>query len=120
MGDDGMDGLEALRAAVAACRVCRDAPARGAEYRLPHEPRPVAVISSTARILIAGQAPGLRVHQSGLPFDDASGNRLRQWLCAKHKVKSRGTSRFPDQYLYDELGLIRLSARTKSFPWANA
>ena len=80
MGDDGMDGLEALRAAVAACRVCRDAPARGAEYRLPHEPRPVAVISSTARILIAGQAPGLRVHQSGLPFDDASGNRLRQWL----------------------------------------
>ena len=80
MDDDGMDGLEALRAAVAACRVCRDAPVRGAEYRLPHEPRPVAVISSTARILIAGQAPGLRVHQSGLPFDDASGNRLRQWL----------------------------------------
>ena len=47
-------------------------------------------------------------------------NRLRQWLCAKHKVKSRGTSRFPDQYLDDELGLIRLSARTKSLPWANA
>jgi RNA-directed DNA polymerase len=47
-------------------------------------------------------------------------NRLRQWLCAKHKVKTRGTSRFPDQYLYDELGLIRLSARTKSFPWAKA
>jgi uracil-DNA glycosylase len=40
----------------------------------------VAVISSAARILIAGQAPGLRVHESGLPFDDASGNRLRQWL----------------------------------------
>jgi group II intron reverse transcriptase/maturase len=48
------------------------------------------------------------------------GDRLRQWLCTKHKVKSRGTSRFPDQYLYDKLGLIRLSARTKSFPWANA
>ena len=47
-------------------------------------------------------------------------HRLRQWLCAKHKVKTRGTSRFPDQYLHDELGLIRLSARTKSFPWANA
>jgi RNA-directed DNA polymerase len=46
--------------------------------------------------------------------------RLRRWLCAKHQVKTRGTSRFPDQYLYDELGLIRLSARTKSFPWANA
>jgi RNA-directed DNA polymerase len=47
-------------------------------------------------------------------------NRLRQWLCSKHKVKSRGTSRFTDKYLYDELGLIRLSARTKSFPWATA
>jgi group II intron reverse transcriptase/maturase len=47
-------------------------------------------------------------------------HRLRQWLCAKHKVRTRGTSRFTDQYLYDELGLIRLSARTKSFPWAKA
>ncbi|WP_435011961.1 group II intron maturase-specific domain-containing protein (plasmid) [Tundrisphaera lichenicola] len=46
--------------------------------------------------------------------------RLRQWLCAKHKVRNRGTSRFPDQYLYNTLGLIRLSARTKSFPWAKA
>jgi uracil-DNA glycosylase len=72
--------MEALRQSIAACRVCRDAPARGMDYRLPHEPRPVAVISSTARILIAGQAPGLRVHESGLPFDDASGDRLRQWL----------------------------------------
>ena len=80
MDDDVTDGLDALRMAVAACRICRDNPARGSEYRLPHEPRPVAVISSAARILIAGQAPGLRVHESGLPFDDASGNRLRQWL----------------------------------------
>ena len=46
--------------------------------------------------------------------------RLRQWLCGKHKVGTRGTSRFPDQYLNDELGLIRLSARTKSFLWAQA
>src|SRR5262245_46137713 len=53
-------------------------------------------------------------------IDRHVGHRLRQWLCAKHKVKGRGTSRFPDQYLYDKLGLIRLSARTKSFPWANA
>ncbi|MGA1803477.1 uracil-DNA glycosylase family protein [Rhizobium sp. HT1-10] len=74
------DGLQALRRSVAACRICRDAPARGMEDRLPHEPRPVTIISSKARILIAGQAPGLRVHQSGLPFDDASGDRLRQWL----------------------------------------
>ncbi len=72
--------LEGLRIAIAGCRICRDSPARGMEYRLPHEPRPVVVVSSRARILIAGQAPGLRVHQSGLPFDDASGDRLRQWL----------------------------------------
>ncbi|WP_407811416.1 uracil-DNA glycosylase family protein, partial [Staphylococcus aureus] len=48
--------------------------------RLPHEPRPVVVMSARARILIAGQAPGLRVHETGLPFNDASGDRLRQWL----------------------------------------
>ncbi|MEZ2219315.1 uracil-DNA glycosylase family protein [Rhizobium sp. RCC_161_2] len=72
--------LQALRDAIALCRVCRDAPIRGEADRLPHEPRPVAVLSATARILIAGQAPGLRVHESGLPFNDASGDRLRQWL----------------------------------------
>jgi hypothetical protein len=53
-------------------------------------------------------------------IDRHSRQRLRQWLCAKHKARTRGTSRFPDQYLHDELGLIRLSARTKSFPWAKA
>ena len=52
--------------------------------------------------------------------DRRARHRLRQWLRGKHKLRSRGTSRFPDQYLHDELGLIRLSARTKSFPWANA
>ena len=72
--------LQALHDAIALCRVCRDAPIRGEADRLPHEPRPVAVLSATARILIAGQAPGLRVHESGLPFNDASGDRLRQWL----------------------------------------
>ncbi|WP_183897428.1 uracil-DNA glycosylase family protein [Rhizobium skierniewicense] len=72
--------MEALRRDIARCRICRDAPLKGMDDRLPHEPRPVAVISSMARILIAGQAPGLRVHESGLPFDDASGNRLRDWL----------------------------------------
>jgi uracil-DNA glycosylase len=76
----GEQQLDGLRNSIAACRICRDAPARGPQDRLPHEPRPVVVISSRARILIAGQAPGLRVHESGLPFDDASGDRLRQWL----------------------------------------
>lgn len=77
MDDDGLDGL---RAEIARCRICRDAPFGGPERQLPHEPRPVAVLSRTARILIAGQAPGLRVHDSGQPFNDASGDRLRTWL----------------------------------------
>ncbi|WEX86889.1 uracil-DNA glycosylase family protein [Sinorhizobium garamanticum] len=80
MTDSGAPHLEELRASITACRICRDSPARGEEHALPHEPRPVAVISDSARILIAGQAPGLRVHESGLPFNDASGDRLRQWL----------------------------------------
>jgi len=45
-------------------------------------------------------------------------NRLRRWLCKKHKVPGRGTSRYPDEYLYQELGLIRLSKLTRNFPWA--
>lgn len=72
--------IEALRLSIAACRICRDAPFGGDAFRLPHEPRPVAVLSDQARILIAGQAPGLRVHETGLPFNDASGDRLRDWL----------------------------------------
>ena len=71
------EDLQALAAAVRACRVCRDAPSDPA---LPHEPRPVLVVSSKARILIAGQAPGTRVHASGVPFTDPSGDRLRDWL----------------------------------------
>jgi RNA-directed DNA polymerase len=46
--------------------------------------------------------------------------RLRQWLCAKHKVQGQGTARFPDQHLYQELGLLRLSPLTRTFSWANA
>jgi uracil-DNA glycosylase len=72
--------IDQLSREIAACRICRDAPLGGDGKRLSHEPRPVAVLSSSARILIAGQAPGLRVHESGLPFDDASGDRLRTWL----------------------------------------
>ena len=71
------DGLSALAAQVRQCRICEDTP-RGRP--LPHPPRPVLVPSSTARILIAGQAPGTRVHASGVPFDDRSGDRLRDWM----------------------------------------
>lgn len=71
------DPLARLRRDIAACRLCRDTPLG---TPLPHEPRPVAHLSATARLCIAGQAPGTRVHASGLPFDDASGDRLRDWL----------------------------------------
>lgn len=70
-------GLEALLARIAACRICRDSFPVNA---LPHEPRPVLQAGPSARILIAGQAPGTRVHASGRPFTDPSGDRLRQWL----------------------------------------
>lgn len=46
--------------------------------------------------------------------------RLRQWLRRKHKLRSSGLTRYPDRYLYEELGLLRLSERTRSFPWATA
>lgn len=67
-----------LQDRIAACRICRDAPKYGG--KLPHEPRPVCVVSPTARILIAGQAPGTRVHATGVPFNDPSGDRLREWM----------------------------------------
>jgi uracil-DNA glycosylase len=64
-------------AEIRACRICIDRPER---KPLPHEPRPVVVPSASARIMIAGQAPGTRVHESGRPFTDRSGDRLREWL----------------------------------------
>ena len=53
---------------------------RFAATKTQHEPRPVFRGKHAARILIAGQAPGARVHQSGLPFTDPSGDRLRDWM----------------------------------------
>jgi uracil-DNA glycosylase len=73
-----MDALDAIAEEVRACRLCRDAPRYGAP--LPHEPRPVFQVSNQARLCIAGQAPGVRVHASGRPYTDPSGVRLRQWL----------------------------------------
>ena len=61
-----------------ACRICRDLPRYGAA--LPHEPRPIVQGSASARLCIASQAPGTRAHASGVPFDDRSGTRLREWL----------------------------------------
>jgi uracil-DNA glycosylase len=64
--------LDILLAEIAACRACAG--------ELPHEPRPVTFVRREVRLLIAGQAPGRRVHESGVPFTDPSGDRLRQWM----------------------------------------
>jgi uracil-DNA glycosylase len=64
--------LELLLAAVRSCRAC--------EAHLPLGPRPVLRAGVTARILIVGQAPGVRVHTTGIPWDDLSGERLRGWM----------------------------------------
>ena len=72
-----MTKLDRLSAEIRACRLCIETPKGRA---LPHEPRPVLRVSQTARICIAGQAPGTRVHASGMPFTDPSGNHLREWM----------------------------------------
>jgi uracil-DNA glycosylase len=64
--------LDKLLSSARDCRIC--------EASLPLGPRPVLQCSESSRILIAGQAPGSKVHASGVPFDDASGERLRDWL----------------------------------------
>ena len=69
--------LREFLGAVRSCTICRDDPF-GAP--LPHEPRPTLNASPTATILVAGQAPGLRVHETGLSFNDRSGDRLRDWM----------------------------------------
>lgn len=66
------ESLDSLLARVRACRIC--------EASLPLGPRPVLRASDTAQLLIVGQAPGRRVHQTGIPWNDPSGDRLRQWL----------------------------------------
>ncbi|MEM9108329.1 MAG: uracil-DNA glycosylase family protein [Pseudomonadota bacterium] len=59
------------------CRECSENPVGNA---LPHDPRPVLQVSPNARLCISGQAPGTRVHKSGRPFTDPSGDRLRSWM----------------------------------------
>ena len=73
-----MSALPRLLAEVRACTLC--AP------HLPHGTRPVLQLHPDARILIAAQAPGRKVHDSGIPFNDASGERLRQWMGVERDV----------------------------------
>lgn len=61
-----------LRGEILACRIC--------EAHLPNPPRPLVAISNRARIVITGQAPGRLAHESGVPWNDPSGERLREWM----------------------------------------
>lgn len=70
--NDGMETLANLLTAVRDCDICA--------ANLPLGPRPVVHVDASARMLIIGQAPGTRVHESGIPWNDPSGDRLRQWL----------------------------------------
>lgn len=72
------DRLDELCLQVAACELCA--------AHLPLGPRPVLRASHSARMLVVGQAPGTKVHASGVPWDDASGMRLRQWLGVEAEV----------------------------------
>ena len=73
-----MNSFESLINKVHACTICK--------AKLPLGPRPVLQVNPKASILIAGQAPGRRVHESGIPFDDASGDRLRKWMGVTREV----------------------------------
>ncbi len=68
----GAVNLETLVKEARACRVCA--------AHLPHGPRPVLRAAASARLMIIGQAPGSKVHASGIPWNDPSGDRLREWL----------------------------------------
>lgn len=67
-----MSSLKSLLHQIRSCSIC--------SAHLPLGPRPVLQISGSAQILIVGQAPGRKVHETGIPFNDASGDRLRSWL----------------------------------------
>ncbi len=69
--------LEELVENIRGCRVCVISPLGSP---LPQPPNPVLRVSTSARLLIAGQAPGVRVNRSSIPFDDSSGDRLRDWM----------------------------------------
>jgi uracil-DNA glycosylase len=73
-----MSSLTSLLTEVRACTLCA--------AHLPLGPRPVVQVHASARILVAGQAPGRKVHETGLPFNDASGERLRAWMGISREV----------------------------------
>src|SRR5689334_11303764 len=93
------DALESLLREIRACRLC--------EAHLSHGPRPVLHVRSTARLCIVSQAPGIRVHETGLSFNDRSGDRLREWMAIDR------------QAFYDESN-VAIAAMAFCFPGYDA
>ncbi|MFT3857179.1 MAG: uracil-DNA glycosylase family protein [Aquabacterium sp.] len=95
MGDE----LSAWLAQVRGCTLCAD--------HLPLGPRPVLQLHASARILISAQAPGRKVHETGVPFDDASGERLRNWMGVDRSVfyDARRVAILPMAFCYPGKGL---------------
>jgi uracil-DNA glycosylase len=93
-----MPALQTLLPQVRACRLC--------EHALPLGPRPVVQISRSATILIAGQAPSRRVHETGIPFNDPSGDRLREWMGIGREVfyDARKIATLPMGFCYPGTG----------------
>jgi len=93
-----MTDFETLVREARGCRLCAD--------DLPLGPRPVFQVSPTARLLVASQAPGTKVHASGVPFSDPSGDRLREWagLPAKLFYDERAVAILPMGFCYPGRG----------------
>lgn len=93
-----MDKLATLLQRIRSCRLC--------EKSLPKEPKPILRAHQDARLLIVGQAPGIRVHESGIPWNDPSGDRLRQWLDLDRPVfyNERKIAIIPMGYCYPGTG----------------
>jgi hypothetical protein len=90
-----------------------DQPPLGTAALLGHGSQPDRLLTGWANYFCLGP-----VRCAYAAAEEHARRRLRQWLCGKHQVRGRGISRFPDAYLHDQLGLVRLVDLSRTFPWA--
>lgn len=93
-----MSDLSSLLQRIRNCRLC--------EAQLPKEPKPILRAHAEAKLLIVGQAPGIRVHETGIPWNDPSGDRLRDWLALDRSIfyNERKIAIIPIGYCYPGTG----------------
>ena len=87
-----------LKKNIKACTLCQE--------ELPFAAKPIFAFSARSKVLIVGQAPGIKVHESGIPWNDASGDRLREWLGVTKKqfYSTKNFSIVPMGFCYREKG----------------